>query len=457
MPKVKAKGKSKDSSQDGSDAANSSDVKELCKKKSRSQAAFTRLSNSVERLLADEKFTISVMTTNLEELEERYKKFEFDCEAILEVVDENEDLFKDVNDILVEKYELLNVLRNELSVKSGENSNDIKTSNDQFSMIQTEDLIKSFKASMTLPKPNFTKYDGNPAEYSSFIAYLETYVEPNVDNDRQCLSFLIDSCSGIAYEAISFLSQCKNSQNAYNEAKTILKDLFGRKHLIVRSVIDECCNGPQIKANDIQALRKLAISMRKAEITLVENNSHDDLTATDRLIRIHQRLPKHLQYKWSDKVFDITESHRKPSLVDMRKLVEFFVFARDNEYNTDIKSDNAKVSASSSKGSKPVFAISEKPSIKCLMCNGSHYLNLCKTFIAMSVHDRLDFVKAKKLCFNCLHGNHCNSKCKRNSLCKQCIKNIMICCIMKLLSLVRNQMILHPMSFMRNPVPLVQI
>ncbi len=55
MPKVKAKGKSKDCSREGSDAANSNDVKELCRKKSRSQAAFTRLANSVERLLADEK------------------------------------------------------------------------------------------------------------------------------------------------------------------------------------------------------------------------------------------------------------------------------------------------------------------------------------------------------------------------------------------------------------------
>ena len=40
----------------------------------------------------------------------------------------------------------------------------------------------------------------------------------------------------------------------------------------------------------------------------------------------------------------------------------------------------------------------------------------------MSVHDRLEFVKTKRLCFNCLHGNHNSSKCKRNSLCKTCIK-----------------------------------
>ena len=53
--------------------------------------------------------------------------------------------------------------------------------------------------------------------------------------------------------------------------------MFGQKHQIVRAVMDECTNGPNIGPGDFNNLRSLVISMRKAEKTLTEYGSEEEL------------------------------------------------------------------------------------------------------------------------------------------------------------------------------------
>ena len=116
------------------------------------------------------------------------------------------------------------------------------------------------------------------------MAYVETLIEPIVSDSSQRLSLLINSCSGLAYEAISSLVQRKDSKKAYEQAKTILRDISGSKFQITRSVVEECTSGPPIKANDTAGLRRLAVSLTKAEITLEENGAGEELVSTEKLV-----------------------------------------------------------------------------------------------------------------------------------------------------------------------------
>lgn len=49
--------------------------------------------------------------------------------------------------------------------------------------------------------------------------------------------------------------------------------------------------------------------------------------------------------------------------------------------------------------------------IVCAMCNSNHPITQYAKYIAMSVEKKRDFVKANKLCFNCLRTSHMVERC----------------------------------------------
>ena len=157
------------------------------------------------------------------------------------------------------------------------------------------------------------------------MSYVEMYVEPNVFDAKQCLALLVDTCIGKARDSIAYLLQCSNALEAYHRAKDVLREMFGRKHQIVRAVIDECTNGPNLGPDDFNNLRSLVISMRKAETTLTEYGSSEELVAMKKLIRIYKRFPRPIQGKWSDKLFELQEKNQKPSVSHMCKIVESYI------------------------------------------------------------------------------------------------------------------------------------
>ena len=382
------------------------------KQRSIAQGAFTRTLNSITKVLDGPPVPHSALTKYLSDIEERYKVLEVKCDAVFNCVPEEDAIFSDTERMLTDKYDLLTDVRARICkiIEMGE-------AGASASATETAELIKTFSASLTLPKPDFKKFNGNPSEYASFISYIETYVESSVKDSRQQLSFLIDSCVDIAYDSISFLSQCKDPNAAYHRAKGTLKELFGGKHQINRAVINECASGSQIKCDDTEEMKRLVISMKKAEVTLEESGLSSELSSTEQLKKIYHRLPKYLQNRWNDKVFELHEKDEKPSFKHMSKMIDAYMKSRDNEYC--VQKEQRPVKSMSAK-SKPVYAISQDCVTKCIMCNNCHYLNQCPEFLQMPLKSRYEFISKKQLCRNCLHFGHLASKCKRKGLCKRC-------------------------------------
>ncbi|CAG7825415.1 unnamed protein product [Allacma fusca] len=59
----------------------------------------------------------------------------------------------------------------------------------------------------------------------------------------------------------------------------------------------------------------------------------------------------------------------------------------------------------------------------CCLCEKDHLVHSCPTFVKMNVQERVNTVKSKKLCFNCLRANHRVTDCKSKSRCRKCSKN----------------------------------
>ncbi|XP_070075694.1 uncharacterized protein [Drosophila takahashii] len=57
----------------------------------------------------------------------------------------------------------------------------------------------------------------------------------------------------------------------------------------------------------------------------------------------------------------------------------------------------------------------------CTYCDsGSHYITQCKSFSALQLTQRKDFVRKAMLCFNCLRKSHVITDCSSKSRCKVC-------------------------------------
>ncbi|XP_052567470.1 uncharacterized protein LOC120430562, partial [Culex pipiens pallens] len=61
----------------------------------------------------------------------------------------------------------------------------------------------------------------------------------------------------------------------------------------------------------------------------------------------------------------------------------------------------------------------EKRNFGCFNCTGSHYINECRSFLALPVKQRFQRVKDLKLCINCFSNRHNVANCKSGT-CKSC-------------------------------------
>ena len=403
------------------------------RKKATVQAAFTRQVSSLEKLL-ETATPLPVLQSSVEELKLKYRRLEEACEQFGELYDEKDEKVSELATLLSDKLVVVTDIEGRIALLEEKQS---KKESDKVEAEKKDisDLISSFKASLTVPNPEVKKFNGDSRQYPQFIAYIEIHVESIVSDARPRLSILIDSCTGMAHEAISSLMQCrKDYSKAYQEAKDILKDLFGSKVQVTKAVVGECTSGSAIRLNDVKGLKQLIVSLTKAEITLKETGSSEELVSTEKLVKIYQRLPRHLQNKWNDRVVAIQEKDKKPAFSDMRKLIETFVKSQDNEYAASNSSTSASNISSAKpfeklRSSNPVYATSGGNSreqfsskVSCVMCDGPHYLNQCDNFKALTIKERDEVIMSNRLCRNCLHRGHIASKCGKSNLCKKCPK-----------------------------------
>ena len=80
-------------------------------------------------------------------------------------------------------------------------------------------------------------------------------------------------------------------KDGFENALTLLKTEFGKKHEIVRAHIDALTSGKQLSASDYHGLTTLASDMQKCYTTLYEIGFLSNINSTQTLYAIMRRLP----------------------------------------------------------------------------------------------------------------------------------------------------------------------
>ena len=298
--------------------------------------------------------------------------------------------------------------------------------------------------SLTLPSSEVQVFDGDPANYYNFVRSFTNLIEAKTTDCKMRLHYLVQYTRGDVHD---LMKRClaMEPDRGYIEARRLLKERYGQGYKIATALVERLINGPPIKNEDCNVLQKLSIALTNCKNILQDIGYLNKVGNPDRLQKILRRLPLPLRRSWRDKADDITNNEqREITFHDFAKFVDAKARAMTHPVFGDIK-DDPRIGRKDSKGSTnrrgANFATSwsdgDHPDVnnkqpdssigstvttklpaKCPFCNSHHVLVRCKDFKKLRVEQRLQFVRSKDLCVNCLLPGHFVRECPKSSFCK---------------------------------------
>ena len=133
--------------------------------------------------------------------------------------------------------------------------------------INLQNLAATIRQGFVLPKPELSKFDGNPLQYWSFIRSFENNIERNASDENEKLTYLVQYCIG---EARRVIKSCVTMDPlvGYKTARQLLKERFGHPYMIASSFVKSVTEGAPIKPTDGVELLAFADQLRDCENTL---------------------------------------------------------------------------------------------------------------------------------------------------------------------------------------------
>ena len=273
---------------------------------------------------------------------------------------------------------------------------------------------------MSMPNISIDSFGGDPLMFKAFMSIFDETVHNKPVDDALKLSRLLQFTKG---EAKSSIRHCAvvGGSSGYQQARKILSERFGDKHLIAQRVIENLKSGrPVVTPSDLQ---QLADDLSMASESLKSLDLFTELSNQRSMVDILQRCPAYVKTKWQRKALSKkSESGSYPSFDD------FVGFIRDKAaesldpiYGTDAM--KPKSGRSNDRGFNGSLQGANgrnsggKSYPSCVVCKSSHSLFYCDQFKSMKPTDRLAVVRQNKLCFLCLQSGHGSLNCGKTYRC----------------------------------------
>ena len=288
---------------------------------------------------------------------------------------------------------------------------------------------------LTLHQPDVPVFTGDPVEYCDFIRAFQNLIERKTNSPSTSLYYLLQYTSRQVQDLVRSCLAMQEDRG-YKEARKLLAERYGQSYKIVTAYLDRVVNGQPICSEDGPALQKFSILLTSCRNTLKEIGYLNRLENAEGLRTIVDRLPYPLRLKWRELVDTITQKEAKdPNLKDITDFIDARSRVTNHPIFSKIQGEPSRFSNikhnERSKRDARSFAVdfqpkppyspsstSEKKVLKCPSCNKNHWLSQCSDFRKLRLSDRLKFVHAKKLCFNCLVSGHFVQDCPKQSFCR---------------------------------------
>ena len=263
----------------------------------------------------------------------------------------------------------------------------------------------------TFPKIELGKFNGNPMHYIRFIKTFEANVESRVTDPNKRLLLLIQHCEGEAKKVIDYCLLLEPHEG-YIHAKILLKDNFGRRNQIATVFMDKLHSDSIIKRDDKKGLVNLARDLEEYELTFRQLNLHSRIDNFDAIGKIVQRLPYDLQNRWIRKASKIECTGEEPTISDLIQFVKEEAEVVKSVYSKFVYQKSKRVSSFLTNSIEVATG-----NLTCYLCSKDHLLKNCFAFRKKSLKDKYEFIKQKRLYFNCFKQGHIAKFCSQDKAC----------------------------------------
>ena len=289
------------------------------------------------------------------------------------------------------------------------------------------------------PTSVMAKFDGNSLNYHKFIQQVEDRI---LSIYRDCdpghaLHFLLESTTGRAHRLISSCVMF-SPERGLKEALDLLYKTFGSPQVSVQVFIDSVCNGDTISNTEI-SLENFYSDLVNCKIGLEASGAQNILNAVSTAEKVFMRFPHNLRESFAkmalergfevdvvpfDLFIEFVEQRRRLLCSRFGRLLlpprgkstpptKFGQKTQTNLIHSNSGRDTPQVNV------KLVPKGDELAACRC--CDARNNLIFrCEVFSQKPTAERLQLVRQKRLCFNCLKGSHVVKDCPSKARCREC-------------------------------------
>jgi hypothetical protein len=271
---------------------------------------------------------------------------------------------------------------------------------------------QSVGESIKYPEISLPSYDGDLSQWLQFRDTFHALVNQGSLPPIVKYKYLRSCLQGSALEVISSLDF---SEEGYTLAWQMLCERYNNPRRLVSNHMRALFDVETVPSTPL-GLRGLCDNISKHLRSLHSLNVPIDNWDLMIIHILANKLDSRLKSKWENSI----DSRKLPSLQ------EFRAFLRNRADRLEASSPAAH-SDDSTIPKKAMVTTSEptkvtpnhKKTNSCPYCSGTHYINQCQKFSALSVGARIRVINKLRLCFNCLSGTHIIANC-RASTCRLC-------------------------------------
>lgn len=286
-------------------------------------------------------------------------------------------------------------------------------------------LLNDMKAKRTsksdsgrLAKIKLKEFYGRFDEWPIFITMFDELVHN--DNSLSNATKITQLKSYLRGEAAKIVSHVIPSGDNYRICYNLLRNRYDNKRAMLGQLLDTMFLIPKQNKEASKDLKSLYDTVNECVLSIsalgVKVRNWDPLLNHIILLKLSSETIKNYECQ--------LENVKEPqSYAEFMKYLEsrFLALqsaeAKSGNFIEKNQSVNAQYKSNNSQGKSYNYV--EK---NCIKCNSKHSTMECPELLKLSVDDRLNWVKEKKLCTNCLSNSHTINNCSSKYNCKVCKK-----------------------------------
>lgn len=262
----------------------------------------------------------------------------------------------------------------------------------------------------SLPKVEAKKFDGKLENWRSYRDWFTATIHRHEFlTDAQRLDYLKRTCEGEAAETIKAFQATDEN---YTVAWTLLEKTYDIEYILVLRHCDLLMETPSMKRNSADEMKKLSNNIQTQILAMKALGQNVDGWNTLLVHLILRRLDKETAKEWNRKMLG-NQLPKYEDILDFLREESTRLTGMSSNFNpstprTSIVDSSGYGKAKNQRGNptRTQTLLTNSSQLTCPQCKGTHTLQMCEQFLALTPMDRIQAARRASLFLNCFQTGH---------------------------------------------------